>query len=362
MQIKWIFFLLIVGLAGCGDQPPSTMTEPTPITSLLGLDAGGFATVTEPRVFSFPADHGPHPDYRTEWWYWTGNLTTADGRAFGYQFTIFRFAQASSMVPRSSAWASTETWLAHLTVSDIAGGKFYAFERSARGAVGLAGATSDPLRIHCDGWEAGGDPLRIHAETPELALDLQLAAGKPLVLQGDHGLSRKGAAAGAASYYYSQTRMPTAGTLRLGDQRWSLTGNSWMDCEWATSSLEPGVSGWDWFALQLADGRELMFYRLRRVDGSATAFSSGSLVAVDGSVTSLSAAEVTLTDTAQWTSPTGVTYPVAWRLQVADLDLRITPRLANQELNLSVRYWEGAVAVSGSVAGVGYVELAGYSK
>jgi predicted secreted hydrolase len=380
MPIKstWLLVLLVL-LSGCGEAPPSSSSSstpssalaPTPITSVLGLAADGFTTVTEPRPFSFPADHGAHPDYRTEWWYWTGNLATADGRAFGYQFTIFRFALAPTVVPRASAWATSETWLAHLTISDIAGKKFYAFERSARGALGLAGAGGDSvgnsmrnsMRIHCDGWEAsGGGPWRIHAETPEVALDLRLDLGKPVVLQGDRGLSRKDAAAGAASYYYSFTRMPTTGTLRLGEQRWALTGNSWMDREWSTSALAPGVVGWDWFALQLADGRELMFYRLRRPDGSATEFSSGSLVAVDGTVRSLTAAEVSLTSTGQWTSASGVTYPAGWHLRAADLDLQIVPRLADQELNLSVRYWEGAVTVSGSVGGVGYVELAGYGS
>jgi predicted secreted hydrolase len=372
MPIKstWLLVLLVL-LSGCGEAPPSSSPSPalapTPITSVLGLAADGFATVTAPRPFSFPADHGAHPDYRTEWWYWTGNLSTADGRAFGYQFTIFRFALAPTAVARASAWATSETWLAHLTISDITGKKFHAFERSARGALGLAGAGGDSvgnaMRIHCDGWEAsGGGPWRIHAETPEVALDLQLDVGKPVVLQGDRGLSRKDAAAGAASYYYSFTRMPTTGTLRLGEQHWTLTGNSWMDREWSTSALAPGVVGWDWFALQLADGRELMFYRLRRTDGSATEFSTGSLVAVDGTVRSLTAAEVSLTTTGQWTSVSGVTYPAGWHLQAADLDLQIVPRLADQELNLSVRYWEGAVMVSGSVGGVGYVELAGYGS
>lgn len=361
------FFLCLVVLAGlssCGYEAPTTLTQPTAITSLLGnQDATGFATATTPREFSFPADHGSHPEFRTEWWYWTGNLTTADGRAFGYQFTIFRFALAPvTAVPRTSAWVATDTWLAHLTLSDIAGQKFYAFERSARGALDLAGASSAPLRVHCDGWEAAGNPLRIQADAGEIAVDLTLAMGKPPVLQGDRGLSRKGAAPGAASFYYSMPRMPTTGSLRIGERSFAVQGNSWMDREWSTSALEPGVVGWDWFALQLADGREVMFYRLRRSDGSATQFSGGVIVASDGTAKRLTADDVALTSTATWTSRTGVTYPAGWRLRAADLDLTITPRLPDQELNLSVRYWEGAVAISGSQTGVGYVELAGYEE
>ena len=363
------FFICVLALAGlcsCGDEAPTAHSQPTSITSLLGnQDADGFASAISLRDFTFPADHGAHPDYRTEWWYWTGNLTTADGRAFGYQFTIFRFALALAPAParaRTSAWAATDTWLAHLTLSDIAGQKFYAFERSARGALDLAGASSAPLRIHCDGWEVAGNPMHIQADAGDIAVDLTLELGKPVVLQGDRGLSRKGAAPDAASYYYSLTRMPTSGTLRLGERAFAVQGNSWMDREWSTSSLEPGVVGWDWFALHLADGRDVMLYRLRRSDGSATPFSGGSLVARDGSVTRLTADDFTINATATWTSRTGTTYPAAWHLRAADLDLVITPRIPDQELNLTVRYWEGAVAITGSQTGVGYVELAGYSE
>ena len=361
------FLLCLVALAGlssCGGEAPIVASQPTSITSLLGgQNAAGFASANVPRDFIFPADHGAHHDYRTEWWYWTGNLTTTDGRAFGYQFTIFRFALATApSVPRTSAWAATESWLAHLALTDIAGQKFYAFERSARGAVALAGAAHDPLRIHCDAWEVTGNPMHIQADAGDIALDLKLELGKPIVLQGDRGLSRKGAAPDAASYYYSLTRMPTSGTVRIGERAFAVQGNSWMDREWSTSSLEPGVEGWDWFALHLADGRDVMLYRLRRSDGSATPFSGGSLVARDGSVTRLTADDITITATATWTSRTGTTYPAAWQLRTGDLDLVITPRIPDQELNLTVRYWEGAVAITGSQTGVGYVELAGYSE
>jgi len=369
-------FVALIGLSSCTDESPIAPSQPTSITSLLGnQNSAGFSSATAPREFNFPADHGSHPEFRTEWWYWTGNLMTTDGRAFGYQFTIFRFAlaptlaptftatpAASTVAPRTSAWATTHTWLAHLTLSDISSNKFYAFERSARGAVDLAGAVSDPFRVHCDGWEVAGTPMHMQADAGEIAIDLKLDLGKPVVLQGDHGLSRKGAAPDAASYYYSLPRMPTSGTLRIGERAFAVQGNSWMDREWSTSSLEPGVVGWDWFALQLADGRDVMFYRLRRSNGSATEFSGGSIVAQNGSVTRLTSADIAITSTATWTSRTGVTYPAGWQLRAADLNLVITPRLPDQELNLTVRYWEGAVAISGSQTGVGYVELAGYDE
>ncbi len=365
------FCVVGVILGGCFDSAAQVSAEktgdkPIQIGQLLSDPlvadprVAGYARATVAPTFSFPADHGPHSDYRTEWWYWTGNVTTADGRAFGYQFTVFRFAMAPTTVPRASAWATRDTWLAHLAITDVDGQKFYAFERSARGAGGLAGAQGDPFRVHCEGWQVSGTPMRIQADAGGVALDLTMQAGKPVVLQGDQGLSRKGAEPGNASLYYSLTRMPTTGTIRIGERRHDVSGTSWMDREWSTSALEAGVVGWDWFALQLADGREVMFYRLRRADGTATNFSGGTLIASDGSVTRLSAAEVTLTSTATWTSRTGTKYPAAWHLRAADLELDITPRLPDQELDLAVRYWEGAVVVSGSQRGVGYVELAGY--
>ncbi len=361
---RFMLGCLCLLLTACGESPQAEADKPTQVSSLLGSPAvAGYARATEPRTLVFPADHGPHSDYRSEWWYWTGNLTTADGRAFGYQFTVFRFALAPLLpttLARPSAWAARDTWLAHLTLSDIAGGRFHAYERAGRGALDLAGATAEPFRVHCDGWEVSGSPVRLRAAVEGVALDLMLAEGKPIVLQGDQGLSRKGAEPGNASFYYSRTRMPTSGTLRLDGTEFAVSGTSWMDREWSTSALAPGVVGWDWFALQLADGRDLMFYRLRRADGSATPFSCGSLIAGDGSVTQLSAAEVTITPQGTWTSRTGVVYPAGWHLVAKDLDLTITPALADQELNLTVRYWEGAVTIAGSTTGVGYVELAGY--
>ena len=355
----WLVGSLLLILGGCGGEQAAPQPKPMSVATILGDPAvEGYARATGPVPFAFPRDDGPHPDYRSEWWYWTGNLRTADGRAFGYQFTVFRFALAPSAPPRGSAWAAREAWLAHLTLTDAQGRRFFARERSARGAMGLAGAQAEPFRVWCDGWSVDGDRLR--ADAGDFAFDLALRPGKPVVLQGDRGYSRKGADPANASLYYSRTRMPTAGTIRLGGESLTVDGASWMDREWSTSALEPGVVGWDWFALQLDDGRDLMFYRLRTADGAMTPFSGGTLIASDGTSERLAPADVHIETTATWTSPRGVRYPSAWSLRVRDIDLVIAPRIADQELDLSVRYWEGAVTVRGSQSGVGYVELAGY--
>jgi predicted secreted hydrolase len=337
------------------------------------LDGEGFARALAPRAFSFPADHGPHPELRTEWWYWTGNLATPEGRRFGFQLTFFRNALAPRMPPRASAWAARDVYLAHFTLTDVAGGRFRSFERVRRGALGLAGARALPFRVWLDDWRATADPgggMRLAAAADGIAIDLALSPGKPPVLQGDRGLSRKGAAPGQASYYYSLTRMPARGRVRAGGEVFSVAGLAWMDREWSTSSLGPDQEGWDWFSLQLADGRELMFYRLRRRGGGDDPASQGTLVERDGTYRPLRRSDVAIEPLGRWTSPrSGARYPARWRLRVpsAGLDLAVRPLLADQELDTSFRYWEGAVSVAGSeggqpVAGSGYVELTGYAE
>ena len=211
-------------------------------------------------------------------------------------------------------------------------------------------------------------PLRIRAREDDIALDLTLDAGKPVVLQGDLGLSQKSAEPGNASYYYSHTRMPTQGTLSVGERNFTVSGASWLDREWSTSALGPDQSGWDWFALQLDDGRDLMFYRLRRKDGSVDPFSKGTLVETDGQTRRLRWNDVELQPLGEWVSPeTRDRYPAGWRLRLPTekLDLTITPKVADQEMRLTVRYWEGAVAVSGqagdkTISGQGYLEMTRY--
>ncbi len=344
----------------------------------LSGGAAGFARALSPRVFQFPADHGPHPEFRTEWWYYTGNLATAEGRRFGFQLTFFRQALAPRPAPRTSAWATRDVYLAHFALSDVDGGRFRSFERVSRGALGLAGAQGAPFRVWLGTWVAAGPPLpagaasatpmHLAAAEGDAAIDLTLAAGKPPVSQGDHGLSRKGPEPGEASYYYSLTRMPARGTVSAGGRRLRVVGLAWMDREWSTSSLGRGQVGWDWFALQLGDGRELMLYRFRRRDGGVDPADQGTLVEADGRSRSLAWSALRLTSSETWESPrSGARYPGRWRLEIPaeGLDLDIRPQLADQELDTSFRYWEGAVTVSGSalgapVGGSGYAELTGY--
>lgn len=364
-------------------RPAAPLAASLSLRETMGARADDalYARAAAPRAFAFPADHGPHPEFRTEWWYFTGNLRAEDGRAFGYQLTFFRQAVAPEepgAAPRASAWATRQVYLAHFALSDLDGRRFRAFERFARGAAGLAGAELTPegrLRVHLEDWRAeGGDgagavfPLRLRAAEGGVAIDLELEQGKPPVLQGDDGLSAKGPEPGNASYYYSLTRMPTRSTVTVDGRAHEVTGASWMDREWSTSALPEGVVGWDWFALQLDDGSELMLYQLRRGDGTTDPFSKGSLVAPDGSAAPFSAAELTLTPEGRWRAPSGAVYPAGWRLAIPSrgLALEVEPALADQELPVSIRYWEGAVRVAGTrngreVAGAGYLEMTGYS-
>ncbi len=368
----------MAALAACAPAPPESAVETLSVADMLGSgDAGSFARAVAPRQFDFPADHGPHPAFRTEWWYFTGNLSgtgPAAERDFGYQLTFFRSALGGDPEPRESAWAASQVYMAHFAVAAPGGpdGGFYSFERFARGAAGLAGAELGPFRVWVEDWTAeGGDgmpPIRLRAATKEATIELDLAPGKPPVLQGDRGLSRKGREPGNASYYYSLTRLPTRGRISLAGETFEVSGASWMDREWSTSVLGEGVVGWDWFSLQLDDGRDLMVYQLRREDGSADPLGAGALVAADGVSTTLAASDYRIEPLGTWRSPrTGRAYPSSWRLSLPaeGLELELEPLLADQELSHSFVYWEGAVRFAGTasgqpVAGRGYVELTGY--
>ena len=346
------------------------------VTGALGADeVSGFARAAGPRAFSFPRDHGPHPEFRTEWWYYTGNLRAGDGRHVGFQLTFFRNALGPGPVARDSDWGATQVYLAHFAMTDTRGGRFLAFARSSRAALGLAGAEAEPFRVWLEDWVAEGAgraalPMRLRAAEGEAAIDLALESAKPVVLQGERGLSRKGPEPGNASYYYSLTRMPARGTVRLGRETLAVAGLAWMDREWSTSALSRDLAGWDWFALQLDDGREMMFYQLRRKDGQPDIFSAGVIIDAQSVASPLGRDDVRLEVLATWRSPrSGVTYPARWRLtEVArGLVLEVAPRLPDQELIVGPRYWEGAVTVRGTeggrpVAGHGYAELVGYGE
>lgn len=390
-----LLVLACLVLAACGEPAPPVGSGASVAEGMGATDDDeGYSQAGGPRPFVFPADHGPHPDYRTEWWYWTGHLEDDDGHRFGYQLTFFRNALAPpddgvSPAERPSRWAADQVWLAHFAVTDVTGGGFISASRTARGALGLAGARAEPFRVHVAGWEAVGTgdfphedgrlAVRLRALDGATALDLQLSPGaKPPVLHGDRGFSTKGSPASDpragrpnASYYFSLTRLPTEGTVSFGGETHDVTGSSWLDREWFTGALSSEQIGWNWFSLQLSDGRELMLFALRRTDGTFDPEVSGTLVEADGSFRSLSSGDVRIEPTGPtWESPrSGAVYPAGWRLAVAGagIDLAVHPLVADQELDVGFRYFEGVVGAEGEsagrpVAGTGYAELTGYAE
>jgi predicted secreted hydrolase len=365
--------VLLLPFAVTGDE---TAAPKSRLSELLSGDGdAGFEKAIEPRDFVFPEDHGPHPGFRNEWWYITGNLDDDGGRRFGFELTIFRFALTPSLPATESGWRSNQVYIAHFAVTDADRERFLAAERFSRGALGLAGAQALPFRVWIEDWEIAAEEAgtperwRLRASDPGFSLDLELAAAKPPVLNGNAGLSQKSAEPGNASYYYSITRWLTAGSLRIGEDEFRVSGLSWLDREWSTSALGADQLGWDWFALQLSDGSDLMFYNLRKLDGSQDEHSAGTWIDADGASLHLDREDVEITVTDTWESPEGGVYPSAWtlRLPQKDLSLDIRPVMADQELFTTVRYWEGAVDVEGErdgnpVTGRGYVELTGYAE
>src|SRR5688572_12664290 len=331
--------------------------------------------------FQFPRDHASHPDYTIGWWYSTGNVTARDGRRFGYQVTFFRVG-IDHTPTNPSRWAVRDLFMTHLAVSDASGQRYRYAEKLSRGGPGLAGADADRYNVWNDDWTAmlsgnreAGARNRQHvlkAAGNNAAIDLSLDEGKPPAINGINGISQKGAQAGHASHYYSLTRMPTRGSISADGERFEVEGDSWMDHEFGTSFLEPEQRGWDWFAIQLSDGRELMLYQLRRADGSRDPRSSGTLVDRSGKTTHLANADFVLTQgRAQFKSKNGAVYPIEWTVSVPSqrIELKVTTPLNDQELSLErstgIAYWEGMIDVAGSTAGSpvtgsGYLEMTGY--
>jgi len=344
---------------------------PLDLGEVLGGTAdAGFERATAARSFRFPEDHGAHPGFRNEWWYFTGNLEATDRRRFGFQLVFFRNALAPGKVAGGSPWRSHQSWMAHFALTDADDNEFHAFERFSRGAIGLAGAQSRPFSVWLDDWsviEVDGR-WQLQAREGEIAISLSLLPQRSPVLQGQAGLSQKSADPGNASYYYSIPRLSAEGEISLGEQRYPVRGLAWLDREWSTSALGQDQAGWDWFSLQLSDGSDLMFYRLRKKDGTVDPYSAGSFVQKDGILTRLGPEGIKLDVVRYWQSPKGGRYPIHWRLNIPSLqlELEVTPVMENQELDLYVRYWEGAVDVAGQrnglpIQGRGYLELAGYA-
>jgi predicted secreted hydrolase len=374
-----VLALACAGLQLCAAAPPAIL-DPA-----AGTGGEDFAQALAPRSFDFPADHGPHPQFRQEWWYLTGNLDSAAGERFGFELTFFRVA----LVPPSpatgpagapsagpaSAWRTRQIYMAHFAVSDVSRGRFRFRQQLARDALGLAGAQAAPLRVWLDDWWLEAETARptarwsLHAAQPGYAIEVTLEPQSAPVLNGDAGLSRKSGQAKDATYYYSMPRLQVHGRVLRDGQPLEVHGLAWLDREWGSGGLGPREVGWDWFALQLDDGASLMFYALRDRTGARDAHSAGTWVAPDGSVRALTNADVSIAVTATWRNRAGEQYPAGWHIGVPALGLDVTvqPVLADQELRTTPPYWEGAVDISGShggraVGGRGYVELVGYAQ
>ncbi len=362
-------------LLGCTEPERDAARSLRSILGSADQTTAGFARADRIREFAFPADHGPHPAYRSEWWYLTAVVSTAgtatqpSGREFGVQFTLFRQGfearSGETLIPQDGpeAWRTGQGYMAHVALSDIAARRHLAAERFSRGHPALAGARADPFRVHLDDWQLastgdGVSPLRLTVATTDFSADLFLTATRPAILQGESGLSRKGP--DNASYYYSVPRIDARGELVVGGSSHAVGGLAWIDREWSTSVLGDAYQGWDWFALHFDDGRDLMLYQLRRIDGQADAYNAGSLG--DGEVSrTLTAGDFSLTPIKHWRG-----WPVAWQLVLRGDEPEqyvIRAAINDQVMDTAVRYWEGVAHLEddqGRRRGAGYMELTGY--
>ena len=326
--------------------------------------------------YEFPRDHRRHGDFKTEWWYFTGRVADEKGRIFGYQVTFFRqgLRAPGERGATTSRFVVDDLKFAHFAVSDVAGQRFHFQQKLSRGAFSEAGFGESERLAWIDDWSVelvSENSFLVRASSADVALELRLENTKPWVMHGADGISQKAEGVGRASHYFSGTRLQTSGTLVLAGRRFAVTGESWLDREWATNQLTAQQAGWNWFSLQLDDGTELMLYQMRLRGGGLDPNSSGTFVARDGTVQHLSREDYTLTPIKEWRSKqTGGSYPIAWRLTVPKLGLeaRIATPLTAQELVLQpVAYWEGLIGIEGTrggdqaIKGHGYMELTGYA-
>jgi len=384
--ISAVLFLVLIAMLltilGIGWWQQQQNTAPGLVSELIlpenrsvqSGDGQGFTRAEGPQPMNFPADFGAHPDYQTEWWYYTGNLNDTAGNHFGYQLTFFRRAliPADQRSARTSAWATDQAYMAHFALTDVTENRHLSFERLARGAAGLAGAQSDDYRVWLEDWyveQTAPQTYHLYASREGVRIDLILRDEKGPILHGEDGYSQKGPDPGNASYYYSQTRLDSEGTISVGEKSFAVRGLSWKDHEFSTSALSEGQIGWDWFSIQLEDNYELMVFQIRRADGTIDSYSSGTLITPTGETRHLNRDDFQIEVVDTWKSPeTGAVYPSRWMISVPaeDLQLEILPYSADQEMNLSYNYWEGAVRISGRYAGQevrgnGYVEMTGYA-
>ncbi|WP_438755012.1 lipocalin-like domain-containing protein [Pararhizobium sp. O133] len=327
----------------------------------LGSDADGFTVPHRGTKLEFPRDHGPHPDFRIEWWYVTANLQTADGRKMGVQWTLFR----SALAPEERlGWSSPQVWIGHAAVTTA--DRHYVSERLARGGVGQAGVNGAPFEAWIDDWQMKSngtgsndemDHLGLSAKSPDFAYDLTLDAEGPLVLQGDQGFSVK-SAAGQASHYYSQPFYEVRGRIELDGKPHEVTGKAWLDREWSSQPLATDQTGWDWFSLHLASGEKVMAFRLR---DKGQGYISANWIGADGEASLLNSQDVSL-EPLRTAEVDGRSIPVEWRVRIASRGLDIRVKALNDQawMATSTPYWEGPIEIDGSTSGQGYLEMTGY--
>ena len=361
----------LIAVAALILTPAAFATDPAPVPTTWQRAVG-------PWAWSFPRDHGAHPDFKSEWWYFTGNLKEeSTGRSFGYQLTIFRQGVQFNPAQKNSKWAARDFYFGHFTISDIAKNEFHVVEDVSRGALGEVQVSPNRMNVILKrlaiAQTGAEENYHLAAVDPGIGIDFELHPLKPLVLEGVKGLSQKSSGAGEASYYYSYPRLATEGRLKVGDKLYDVSGLSWFDHEFSTSSLASDEAGWDWFCIQLENKQEIMLYALRDKSGALDPASEGTWINADGTSERLVPGSFTIAKSGSWTSPhSGATYPAGWHVVVPGrhADLTVAPAMADQELNLTkmgkLSYWEGACNITGTIAnenvsGVGYTELTGYA-
>lgn len=365
--MKILFLLLVMFVVACDSPKDQSVSSIVSLHTELGGDAKGYERACGPEAFVFPQDHGAHPSFRNEWWYITGNVQS-DTTDFGFHVTFFRVANQPGKPENQSAWAASQFYMGHFAVTAAGQKSIRAHERFARAAAGLAGAEviNGGARVWLDDWELKTDTpgvWTLNVADGDEQIELTLTAEKPEVLQGNSGYSQKSADPCNASFYYTLPRLRAEGAIGIDNETYTVEGSAWLDREWSSSALASDQVGWDWFALQLDDGRDIMFYQLRKADGSADPYSHA--VEIDKAGVKRTIPVPDLTVETWWQSPGGASYPVAGRLVRRDTNEVIVfqPLIENQELLLTVRYWEGAIRLkneNGDRIGHGYLELTGY--
>ncbi len=365
--------IILIGILIFFPRAQAPQTSPTEITN-LEQDLSAFSRINNPLPLTFPQDMGAHPDYLSEWWYYTGNLFTEQGRHFAYQLTFFRRAIGSnSASTRTSNWAADQIFFAHFALIDVAESNHQAWEVYSRGAAGLAGAVTAPdFTVWLNDWQVqqtAQDQYQLTAQQDNIHLQLTLTDQKGIILHGDQGLSQKGAQPGNASMYFSQTRLASAGVLTINDNTYRISGDSWMDHEFGTSALGSEQVGWDWFSLQFDDQSELMLFQIRDDSGAISAESGGSWIDPQAGVESIASQDFELRPIQFWQNAQGIQYPISWELKLPQQNavFTISAVIPDQENRFSFfQYWEGTVRVEGtvngnSVTGFGFLEMTGYA-